>query len=218
MPDVMSPRVLTTQHHAAEWIRRAIASGELRPGDRVGQDAVAERVGVSVIPVREALNVLATEGLVSYRPRRGFVVTELNLADLEENYAIRRLLESEAVRRGVPRADVVDRDRIADLSAACTAAGRAGDISAKLAANRQFHFAIYELAGSRQLLGLIARLWDATEGYRALYYDLPGEGDAADSTHDEIVGAVGRNDVRATITLLDAHRARALDRMRGLLR
>ena len=64
--------------------------------------------GVSLIPVREALRALAGEGLVTYRPRRGYAVTELDLAELEEIYRLRRLLETDALRRGVARATAAD--------------------------------------------------------------------------------------------------------------
>src|SRR3990172_4778224 len=94
----------TAQDRAAAAPPTAIPEGGLRPGQRVHQEAGAARAGVSLIPVREALRALAGEGLVTYRRRRGYVVTELDLAELEEVYALRRLLESEALRRGVPQA------------------------------------------------------------------------------------------------------------------
>ena len=88
----------TAQARAAAALRTAILDGELRPGQRVSQEAWAARVGVSMIPVREALRALAGEGLVAYRPRRGYAVTELDLDDLDEVYRLRALLETEALR------------------------------------------------------------------------------------------------------------------------
>src|SRR4051812_10021956 len=101
----------TSQEHAVQWLRAAITSGVLRPGRRVGQEDVAERVGTSIAPVREALRVLEQEGQLTYRPRRGYFVTELHVADLEEIYEIRRVLEELAVRRALPTfdADALDR-------------------------------------------------------------------------------------------------------------
>ncbi|HST40252.1 MAG TPA: GntR family transcriptional regulator [Conexibacter sp.] len=61
----------TSQEHAVEWLRAAIVARELRPGARVVQEDVAERIGVSVVPVREALRVLEQEGQLTYLPRRG---------------------------------------------------------------------------------------------------------------------------------------------------
>jgi DNA-binding GntR family transcriptional regulator len=200
----------TAQHRAAEALRSAILEGELRPGQRVNQEDWAARSGVSAIPVREALNVLAGEGLVTYRPRRGYVVTELPLTDLEEVYALRRLLETEAIRRGVPHATDEEVAVLRTAAAAC----RTGDLAARLDANRRFHERLYGLAGSRPLSRLIDGLWDQTEAYRALYYAVPGETAAADRSHDAIVAAVTRRDAQAVTRLQDEHRARALERLR----
>ena len=101
-------RTPTAQDRAAATLRTAILDGELRPGQRVNQEAWAERAGVSLIPVREALRALAGEGLVTYRPRRGYAVTELDLAELEEVYRLRRLLETDALLLGVERATPAD--------------------------------------------------------------------------------------------------------------
>jgi DNA-binding GntR family transcriptional regulator len=89
----------TAQARAVAALRAAILEGGLRPGQRVNQEEWAERVGVSLIPIREALGALAGEGLVTYRPRRGYAVTELDLGELEEISRIRRLLETDAPAR-----------------------------------------------------------------------------------------------------------------------
>jgi DNA-binding GntR family transcriptional regulator len=207
----------TAQHRAAAALRTAILEGELRPGQRVNQEEWAARTGVSAIPVREALNALAGEGLVTYRPRRGYAVTELSLDELEEVYELRRLLETEALRRGVPRAGTREVEELRAAAAACRAAGRMGDLSARLESNRRFHDLLHGLAGSRPLSRLIVLLWDSTEAYRALYYALPGEAAAADRAHDALVEAVANGDVERVVTLQDDHRERALDRLRVVL-
>ncbi len=207
----------TAQYRAAAALRTAILEGELRPGQRVNQEDWAARTGVSSIPVREALNALAGEGLVTYRPRRGYVVTELALGDLEEVYALRRLLETDAIRRGVPRATAEDVDALAAAARDCRAAARAGDLAARLDSNRRFHDRLYGLAGSRPLSRLIDGLWDQTEAYRALYYALPGETAEADRLHDAIVAAVTDGDVDTVVALQDEHRERALERLRTAL-
>lgn len=203
----------TAQDRAAAALRAAILEGELRPGQRVNQAAWAERAGVSPIPVREALGALAGEGLVEYRPRRGYAVTELDLHELEEVYALRRTLETQALRRGVPRARPEDLAALAEAAAACRGAAPA----ARLSANRRFHALLHGLAGSRPLARLIDLLWDSTEAYRALYYALPGEADAADRAHRELLAAVAARDAERAVELQDAHRERALRRLRETL-
>ncbi len=207
----------TAPHRAAEALRAAILEGELQPGQRISQEAWAERVGVSMIPLREALHGLAGEGLVTYRPRRGYVVTELNLADLEEVYALRRLLETEAIRRGVPLATEADIAALRAAAASCRSVAARGDLASRLEANRSFHELLHGLARSWPLLRLVDLLWDSTEAYRALYYALPGEAVEADRAHDAIVEAVAQRDTDAVVALQDAHRERALDRLRVTL-
>ncbi len=183
----------------------------------MNQEAWAERTGVSTIPVREALRALAGEELVTYRPRRGYAVTELDLADLDDVYRLRRLLETEALRRGVPLASVEDVDELREAADSCRAAARSGDVAGQLGANRRFHDRLHGLAGSRPLSRLIDLLWDSTEAYRALYYTLDAEADEADRAHRAIIAAVAERDAEAEIALQNTHRGRALARLHDAL-
>jgi DNA-binding GntR family transcriptional regulator len=204
----------TAQDRAAAALRAAILGAKLSPGQRVNQEEWAERIGVSPIPVREALRALAGEGLVEYRPRRGYAVTRLDLADLEEVYALRRLLETEALVRGVPRATRRDLAALRAAVLSCEEAGRRGDVTGRLRANRSFHDLLHGLAGSRPLTRLIDLLWDSTEAYRALYYSLPGETDEVDAAHHELLAAVSARDAARAVAVQDVHRERALTRLR----
>ena len=143
----------------------------LRPGERVGQDEVAERIGVSIVPVREALRVLEQEGQLTYIPRRGYFVVDLRVEDLEEIYALREVLESRAVRQALPTIDDVALQRIELAARDCAAAAAAGDVAGALEANRRFHFAILDSPDQPHAMRLIRLLWDSTEAYRALYYN-----------------------------------------------
>jgi DNA-binding GntR family transcriptional regulator len=205
----------TAQEVAVGWLRDAIAAGELRPGERIGQEAVAAEIGVSLIPVREALRILESEGLVTYRPRRGYLVTELDLADFEEIYRLRGLLESDAVRRGLHRIGPAELAALEEAADECAQAARGDDVAGELAANRRFHFLLFSLAGSPHEERLIRLLWDATVAYRALYYALPGESAEADRAHRRIIAAVRANDPDRLCAELDAHRRRALDTIRA---
>lgn len=211
----LPPQLATAQEVAIHWLRRAIAAGKLRPGERIGQEAVAAEIGVSLIPVREALRILETEGLVTYRPRRGYLVTELDLDDFEEIYRLRALLEGDAVRRGVGRLGAAELAALQDAADDCVHAAAAGDVAGELAANRRFHFVLFSLAGSPHQERLIRLLWDATVAYRALYYAIPGETEEADRAHRRIIDAARAGDAARLRDELDAHRARALAAIRA---
>jgi DNA-binding GntR family transcriptional regulator len=112
----------TTAQHALTHLREAIVSGALVPGERIGQENVAGRLGISLAPVREALRILEREGQVTYRPRRGYIVTELNIVDLEEIYSLRALLEREAAYAALPALTSDDLAAIEQAAANCAAA------------------------------------------------------------------------------------------------
>jgi DNA-binding GntR family transcriptional regulator len=207
----------TAQQHAVDSLRWLIVSGALRPRERVNQEAIAEEIGLSIAPLREALRVLEQEGQVTYLPRRGYFVTELDFADLEEIYHLRQILEEQVARIALPRLDDEALDRIIEAGRACASAAEHGDVAAELAANRQFHLAILEPSGRPHHLRLIRLLWDSTEAYRAMYYNLPEERRASLEAHDRIVAALRARDADRLVAELDDHRERALRVLAAIL-
>lgn len=207
----------TTAEHALEHLRALILTRELVPGRRIGQEELAAGLGVSLAPVREALRILEQEGLVTYRPHRGYFVTELSLEDLEEIYELRRILEDGALRRALPSLDDQALVEIASAAADCSQAADTGNVAAELAANRRFHFRLVESAGQPHTTRLIRRLWDATEAYLALYYNSTYERSTERAAHERILAAVRDRDAERAVAELDGHRRRTLDVLRELL-
>ena len=140
----------TSQEAVLAALRQAIVRGELRPGEQVRQEALADRFGVSRVPLREALKILEGEGSVRYVPHRGYFVAELSLSDLLEVYRIRQLLEAEAVRVGLPLMTDAQVDAFSAAVEGCEAAGRAGDLVAMTEANRALHFLLVGSPGMPQ--------------------------------------------------------------------
>jgi DNA-binding GntR family transcriptional regulator len=200
----------TTAQHALEQLRRAIVARELRPGQRIVQEEIAELLGVSIAPVREALRVLEQEGQVTYQPRRGYFVTELHAEELQEIYGLRQVLEERAARGALPSHGEEALQRIESAAAECAAAAERGDVAGELEANRRFHFAVLEAPGQEHTMRIIRLLWDATEAYRAIYYNSPAERTAAVHAHDRILAALRRGDADGLVVELDSHRSRAL--------
>lgn len=192
-------------------IRRAIISGELRPGQPIRQDVLAERLGVSRVPLREALKILQGEGQVDYRPHHGYSVTRLDLGDLREVYRIRQLLETEAARISVPEFTDDDLKALIKAGHEVDAAGEAEDFVRMSAANRRFHFLLVEGAGMARLNHLVRILWDATDVYRSFYYTGVSNRHRVRAEHAGIVQAAADHDVERVIRLLDEHRQNAID-------
>jgi DNA-binding GntR family transcriptional regulator len=207
----------TAPQHALDGLRHMIVTGDLRPGQRVAQEEVAGRLGVSIAPVREALRTLEQEGQVTYLPRRGYFITALEIDDLQEIYELRAILEARAARHALDTLEEAGLTRIELAARDCADAAQRGDVPAELEANRRFHFAILESPGQPQALRLIRLLWDSTETYRALYYNSPAERQESIGAHDRILDALRARDADRLVAELDAHRDRALDVLRDIL-
>ncbi|MBT2442010.1 GntR family transcriptional regulator [Streptomyces sp. ISL-36] len=214
---VQKRRPPTAQQFVLEELRRAITGGELRPGDQIRQDALAARLDVSRVPLREALKILEGEGLVVHHVHRGYFVAELSLADLEEVYRIRELLETEAVRRAVARAEDGLTARLETIQREVERAADAGDVTEMAAANRRFHFALMEGSGMPRLVRLIRTLWDATDAYRSLYYTELPHRKLAVREHRAVISAVREGDTDAAVHWLTEHRAHAVAALREIL-
>jgi DNA-binding GntR family transcriptional regulator len=208
----------TAAQHALEGLRLAMVEGELRPSDRIRQERIAERLGVSLAPVREALAVLEQEGQVSYLPRRGYFVAELEIGDMREIYELRELLETRAALKALPLLEDDALERIELAAHHCVDAAAAGDVAAELDANRRFHFAVLGSPDQVHTLRLVRLLWDSTETYRALYYNSPQSRQESLLAHDRILAAIRDRDGGRLVLELDEHRGQALSRLETILR
>jgi DNA-binding GntR family transcriptional regulator len=213
----VSGRPPTAQQFVLRELRRAIVAGDLAPGEPLRQDALAERFGVSRVPLREALKALEGEGQVVYQPHRGYQVARLSLDDLLEVYRIRHLLEEEAARRAVARAghDVVEEMRSA--AAAVEAASAEADVLTMTEANRRFHFVLVAAAGMPRLERIIRVLWEATDTYRAVYYGDEANRRRVEKEHALIVEAFAARDADRLVALIDEHRQHAIEALSGVL-
>ena len=144
-PLSLAPRALYEE--VAELLRERIFTSQLAPGSWIDETRLAEEYGISRTPLREAIKVLATEGLVTMKVRRGAYVTEVNAKDQADVYHLLSLLESDAAgvvaHRATP-AQLADLQAIhADLEAACA------DTEAFFAVNERFHMRLLEIADNR---------------------------------------------------------------------
>src|SRR5258708_14564706 len=149
-----------------------VFDGVLLPGEKVRQVELAERIGVSRSPLREALRILESEGLLSYEMNRGYVVARLEPNDVAELYHMRSLLEHELMRSiAAPDKDVLDvLEKHNDIM---MAAIEQQDIAEIMRANRDFHFTIFELSAMKQFRREIAPLWQLSERYRSWRWQRP---------------------------------------------
>jgi len=207
----------TAQEAVLLELRRFIATGVLRPGQQVIQDALADKLGVSRVPLREALKMLEGEGQVTYVAHRGYFVTELSLSDLLEVYRIREILEAEAVTVAVPQMTAEDIDRLEEAERDVRGASEVADVVAMTAANRRFHFTLIEACALPRLVRLIRLLWDATEVYRSVYYNEEHNREVVEGEHRAVVTAVKAGDAATALLVLGEHREHAVAALRAVL-
>jgi len=142
----------------AERLRQRIFAHELKPGDWIDEKKLAEQYGISRTPLREALKVLASEGLVDLKPRRGCYVIEISRQDIDDIFPLMAMLEGRCARDAVRRAKAGDIEALNDIHERLESAARDGRIDAFFEANQEFHYRIQELAGNRRLLAVIQDL------------------------------------------------------------
>ncbi len=205
------PRHAVSAHDVAlQEIRELILTGAYPPGAQIQQETLAGKLGVSVIPVREALKSLQGEGQVVFAPRRGFFVSRYSREDLLELCAIRSALEGMAVRQGIEH---VGGAELAAMAAAATdmhSADEAEDVLAFVTADRRFHFALLAPGCGPQLLSVLTSLWDRSDHYRAAFLSQAAHRHSNHDEHAAILAAAAAGDADTLIALLDAHRLGAL--------
>lgn len=212
-----APRRNTAQEAVLSALRSDILTGSLGPGDQIVQESLAERYGVSRVPLREALKTLESEGQVEYYPHRGYFVAELSVADLLEVYRLRALLEAEAIRHAVPTLSDDDVAALAELCRLVPEASGGLDVIALTSANRRFHFAIFDASGMPRLSRLLRQLWDATDAYRALYFQGAANRDRVALEHARMVVALRDRDADELVALHDLHREHSVGAVREIL-
>lgn len=210
-------RPSTAQQAVLAELRRAILEGELAPGTRIVLDTIAERMGLSRVPVREALKLLEGEGQITYVAHRGYFVTQLELAELIDVYHIRGLLESDVVPMAVPRLVAEDLITMRDANETILKAASSGDISGVIAANRLFHFTLFSASGRARIVSMIRQLWDSSEPYRAVYFGEESNLQLVYSEHNAILDAARAADAVLVNELLTEHRMHAVGRLRSVL-
>ncbi|MEU2715922.1 GntR family transcriptional regulator [Streptomyces sp. NPDC007205] len=213
----------TAEAVALAELRDAIVRGDLAPGAPIRQSAAAEELGLSVIPVREALKTLAGEGIVTYVPQRGYTVTELSPQSVDGIFRIRGLLEAEAEGNAAARMRSEDIAAMRTALEAQRAAVARVDVQGVITHNRNFHFALLDRCDNEWMLRFVRQLWEALEPHRALSYRRgAASGDLARieailTEHDDIVTAFEDGDRALALRLLAEHRTQGRSDFHRLL-
>jgi DNA-binding GntR family transcriptional regulator len=177
----------------AAYLRDAILAGEIGPGQRIRQEDVAERLGTSRLPVREALRMLEAEGLTEHTANKGARVPALDRHELDVVYQMRERLEPLALTESMPNLSAGEVRELEDLADRIAADS---DLSEFLVLDRAFHLGSYAGCGTEQLLTSVVRMWNSTQHYRRVFMTLGGPDRRwiVDHEHRLILDAIKRRD------------------------
>lgn len=210
-------RPLTAQEAVTREIRRAIVARELKPGQRIHQEQLASELGVSRVPIREALRGLEAEGQVVSKPNRGYYVIELSLIELQEIYRLRRLIEDEMNHQAAANMDEDTVSRLENLISEMSEAEDDFDVRRFVSLNREFHFTIFERAGLPQFKRVAEILWQNSESYRSMYLNDPEVLRRIRDEHESILSACRRRHADGLVKQSSRHRDQAVARLQDLL-
>jgi DNA-binding GntR family transcriptional regulator len=197
----------------AQRLRALILDGQLRPGTKLRLTPLAASLGVSVMPVREALRRLEAEGLVVVRPRRGAVVAELSTEDAEEIYAMRVALEALCARHAAERLGPADVAGLEELFHQMEAAQQAADLTAFIACDHAFHCQLYAISGRERLIRMIRELQDRSTRYLPHLYQAWQMAENPLEAHRPILSAIRARDPALVERLTREHMEQAAGRL-----
>ncbi|MDD5295402.1 MAG: GntR family transcriptional regulator [Rhodocyclaceae bacterium] len=189
----------------AERLRNRIFAHEMPPGTWIDEQALAISYGISRTPLREALKVLVSEGLVTLKPRRGCYVTELSQEDLDEIFPVIALLEGRCAFEATEKMTSADLKELEAIHERLEQSAATGNIESFFEANQDFHSAVQNLAGNRWLLQVITDLRRVLKLNR--HHSLFVEGRLTQSLeeHRGILAALREGDAARAESLMSEH-------------
>ncbi|WP_054728131.1 GntR family transcriptional regulator [Sphingopyxis macrogoltabida] len=207
-PEKRQPKIVSRVKIAdsvTDEIRQLILSGEIADGSPLRQDALAEQMGTSRIPVREALSRLESEGLVASFPHKGYVVTGLSRSDIEELFDLRTMLEPDLIRHAIPKMTEEDLAAATAILEEYDAALLTGDVDTWGDLNRQFHMALYAPSGRAKTLDIVRGLLVNADRYTRLVLTVGYGIDKAQEDHGGLLDLCRRGLINQAVALTRDH-------------
>jgi DNA-binding GntR family transcriptional regulator len=195
----------TVAESAADELRSRILAGVLQAGSQLRQEVLAAELGVSRIPLREALRLLEGEGLVTIVPHRGAVVSVLSPEEIGELFDLRVLIEADLVRRAVPKMTREELREAEETLAGYKSAFERRDVQSWGGLNTRFHLALYRPARRPRSLALAQTLLDQTDRYTRMQLLLTSGESRAQQEHQDLLAACRAGEAEQAGRLLERH-------------
>lgn len=200
-----------------ESLREAIISGQLRSGERLMEIQLAEEMGVSRTPVREAIRKLELEGLVAMIPRKGAYVAGLSLKDIVDVFEIRGALEGLAAELAAERITEEELEQLERYLVKISDDIENGDLERVVASDTDFHSILYQASRNQRLSQIISNLREQIQRFRATSLSYPGRMKIALEEHRKIVEAISTRDGELACKLAQEHIENAENSMMSVI-
>lgn len=206
MNSMVEPVRAKAMEQALDRLRVMIVSGELSPGEQIRQQEMADQMGLSRVPLREALNVLADQGLLQHRPHQGYFVAKRAPSELAQIRRMLQLLEDELLR-SIEWPQPASVRELKKLNQEMRRHAAAADWSPLVGINREFHLKTFALSPHRIILEEVQRLWGLADPFIALRMASPEARLRTVEEHDEIIHALEKRDRKRLLAAMETHRA-----------
>lgn len=168
----MAEGAAVASQRIADQLRERILTGKLAPGTRIIQDELAAQLRTSRLPVREALRIVASQGLITLRANQGAWVTTMDMRECDLSYRMRERLEPLLLTESAP--GLTD-DDIATLDSLQDRIEQTTSVEEFLVLDRELHWTVYRHHNAGELASIVARLWDTTQHYRRAFTQIAGQ-------------------------------------------
>lgn len=185
---------VTLRQRIVEFVKDSITNGKLKPGERVPEHEIAESLGISRTPIREAFRQLETEGFITVMPRKGAVVSPITAKDVREFYAIKSLLEGYAARQACAKFTDKDIKRLRALNQQMKTCAEENDLKGFFRLDSQFHETFLKACNNDRLCALAHNIVQQFERLRVAALSMPGRLRASVKQHDGIIEAFALKD------------------------
>jgi DNA-binding GntR family transcriptional regulator len=189
---IEEPKLLSED--IAESIKAAIIKGKFKPGEKISEGELAESMGISRTPLREAFRKLENEGFIEIIPRKGAVVTEIDAREAYHLYEIKSTLEGLAARLAAANMQEKDLEKLEKINEELKELIDKNDLEAFYKAHTRFHEGFVKLSGNNRLMQIIANLNDHFKRFGIISLTLPGRYEQAIKQHEEIIRAFRKGD------------------------
>ena len=184
---IEEPKLLSED--IAESIKTAIIKGKFKPGEKISEGELAESMGISRTPLREAFRKLENEGFIEIIPRKGAIVTEIDVQETYHLYEIKSTLEGLAARLAGVNIQEKDLEKLEKVNEELRELIDQNDLEAFYKAHTKFHEGFVKLSGNRKLIQIISNLNDHFKRFGIVSLTLPGQYENAIKQHEEIIQA-----------------------------